>query len=75
MCIRDSAIPHYDRTLAASPKDTGALFDLANCHEKMGNPDAAVDAYQRYIKAIEAKDGEAANRAKRRIEAIRRGSL
>jgi tetratricopeptide (TPR) repeat protein len=64
------AIPHYEKFVAKKPWDVGMLYDLANCYEKMGDTAKAVPAYERYAKAVAEKDPAAAERAKKRIQAM-----
>lgn len=69
------AIPEYELVLEQAPDDAGALYDLGNCHEKLGNADTAVETYQRYVKLLEKRDPEGAQRGRDRIKIILQGSL
>jgi Flp pilus assembly protein TadD len=64
------AIPHYEAVLKKDPNDIGALYDLANCYEKLGDNPNAVQTYKRYVSAARAKDPAAAQRGEERIKAL-----
>jgi tetratricopeptide (TPR) repeat protein len=64
------AIEHYEAVLAKQPNDEGMLYDLANCHEKLGDNANAIKTYKRYVQVVRAKDPAAAERADQRIKAL-----
>lgn len=67
------AIVHYEAVLKKFPNDEGALYDLANCYEKLGDNPNAAQTYRRYVNATRAKDPAAAQRGEDRIKALGSG--
>ena len=64
------AATHYERGLAGSPQETGAIFDLAYCYEQLGRDADALRTYRRYIERVEDSDPDAAARAEERVIAL-----
>ncbi len=63
------AIPIYIKALELGDGGPpGLLFDLASCHEKLGQTEMAIATFERYIKATEKSDPEAAERARHAIQ-------
>jgi hypothetical protein len=48
------------------------LFDLASCYEKVGNTKMAIATFERYIKATEKSEPEAAQRAQRAVDNLKK---
>ena len=69
------AVPEYEAVLAKNAYDVGALYDLANCYEKLGDNTHAVQMYRRYVDAVRAKDPAAAQRGEDRIKALGQSSF
>ena len=62
------AIPIYIKALElgdGGPPDL--LFDLATCYDEVGDTDAAIATFKRYIEAVEKSDPAAAERAQRAV--------
>ena len=51
------------------------LYDLANCHEKIGDNKAAIEVYKRYVAAVKATDAAAAERGQGRIKALEQSAF
>ncbi|HTU59743.1 MAG TPA: tetratricopeptide repeat protein, partial [Polyangiales bacterium] len=51
--------------------DAGALYDLANCYEKMGQLEEAAKAYKGYAELVRYKDTAGAKRADERADSLR----
>lgn len=67
------AIPIYIKALDlgdGGPPDL--LFDLASCYEKVGQTKMAIATFERYIKATQERDPEAAERARRAVQNLQR---
>jgi tetratricopeptide (TPR) repeat protein len=65
----EEAIPAYVKALElgnGGPPDL--LFDLATCHEKVGNTETAIATFQRYIAAVKKSDPAGAERAERAVK-------
>ncbi|HVZ31197.1 MAG TPA: tetratricopeptide repeat protein [Polyangiaceae bacterium] len=69
------AIPQYEAVLAKNPNDVGALYDLANCYEKLGDNTHAASTYRRYVEVVRTKDPAAAQRGEERIKQLGQGSF
>lgn len=68
----EDAVPHYRKALDLGRNDEGVLFDLAICYEQVGEYEAAIRTYERYIEKVEGSDPEAAQRARDTIDRLRR---
>ncbi|TNF61666.1 MAG: tetratricopeptide repeat protein [Deltaproteobacteria bacterium] len=67
------AIPIYIKSIElgdGGPPDL--LFDLASCYEKVGNTQMAIATFERYIAATKKSDPEAAQRAQRAVENLKK---
>ena len=67
------AIPIYIKAIElgdGGPPDL--LFDLAACYEKVGNTKMAIATFERYIKATKRSDPEAAQRAQRAVDNLKK---
>ncbi len=68
----DDALPHYRKAIDLGRDDEGVLFDLAICYEQVGENDAAIRTYERYIEKVSGSDPAAAQRARDTIARLRR---
>lgn len=68
------AIGYYQKYLNSNPHDAGALYDLANCYEKLGRPEEAVQTYNRYVEEVRNSDPASAERVKDRIRDLQKGT-
>ena len=48
------------------------IFDLAVCYEKLGKNKAAIETYERYIRATKKSDPAAAARAKDSVQRLKK---
>tara|TARA_R110002096_G_scaffold239101_2_gene430781 strand:- start:20725 stop:21963 length:1239 start_codon:yes stop_codon:yes gene_type:complete len=64
-----AALNHYEASYRASPRPR-TLFNIALCHEGMGNSEEAIAKFQEFIQTAEARDAAFLSEAREKLKAL-----